>query len=160
MFTTNYTPTITAVTVVLLGILYLGSLVFDRDIRHMWYILNTAYSLFLKLKFPKILKYKRTSVCYATKFPSSGLRFSVDCSLLFYEKLLVFSAIQLLSEYVWLLNKGAWLFTKLLLRQYCVTAITMREIALWMAYLKTKIPEGTFTISPMVQLSIKLYRYG
>ena len=67
----------------------------------------TACSFLLKLKFPKILKYKHTSVCYAMQFPSSGLLFSVDFSLLFHAKLLVFSAIQLRPEYVWLLNEGA-----------------------------------------------------
>ena len=51
LFTSNYSPTITMVTVVLIGLLYLGSLVFDRDISRIWYILSTAYSLFLKLKF-------------------------------------------------------------------------------------------------------------
>ena len=72
---------IIAVTAILFGLLYLGSLVFDRDVSRAQYLLSTAFNLLLKLKFPKILKYKRTSVCYATKFPSSGLRFSVDCSL-------------------------------------------------------------------------------
>ena len=38
-----------------------------------------------------------------------------------------------------LLNEGAKLYTKLLLRDYSALAFTMREIALWMAYLKSKI---------------------
>ena len=94
LFTVHLTPTIIAVTAVLFSLLYIGSLVFDRDVSRMQYILSTACSLLLRLKFPKILKHKRTSVCYATQFPSAGLRFSVDCSLLFHAKLLVFSAIQ------------------------------------------------------------------
>ena len=52
---------------------------------------------------------------------------------------MIFSAIQLRPEYIWLLNEGAKLFTKLLLRKQNVIAITMRKIAIWMAYLKTKI---------------------
>ena len=36
-------------------------------------------------------------------------------------------------------NEGAKLYTKLLLRNYNVLAITMQEITLWMAYLKSKI---------------------
>ena len=54
---------------------------------------------------------------------------TLDCSLLFHAKLLVFSAIQLRPEYVWLLNEGARLYSKLLLRKYSVLAITMRENA-------------------------------
>ena len=73
LFTFYFTPTIIAVTTVLSGLLYLGSLVFDHDVSRVQYILSTACSLLLKLKFPKILKHKRTSVCYATQFPSSGL---------------------------------------------------------------------------------------
>ena len=82
------------------GLLILGSFVIDHDIACTKYLLSTACNLFLKLK------YKRTSMCYATQFPSSGLQFSVDCSVLFDYHLMVFSMIQLQPEYRYLLNEG------------------------------------------------------
>ena len=120
---------------------------FYRDIANILYLLSTACKLFLKLKFPKILKYKRTSVCYATLYPSSGLRFSVDCSLLFHYNLLIFSAIQLRPEYFYLLNEGARLFNKLLLRgNLNVFGLTMQVIALLMAYFKSRIRQRFSTL--------------
>ena len=90
---------------------------------------------------------KRASVCYETLYPSSGLRFSVDCSLLIHYNLLIFSAIQLRPEYFYLLNEGARLYNKLLLRgNLNVFGFTMQVLALFMAYLKSRIRQRFSTL--------------